>query len=113
VLGARCSTRERVYPDADAAAARKLFELLADDGRARIVRCELEEPLVRGDRRRGVTDLLGRLRELELDVRVVRLERDERLYASTASVASVCASWSAAFTTWLASALTARRDRGR
>ena len=79
VLGAGCSTRERVYPEADDGGGAELLQLLADDARARIVRRELQEPLVGGDRRRGVTDLLGGLRELELDVRVVRLERDEAL----------------------------------
>ena len=57
----------------------ELLQLLLDDRRARVVRRELQEALVGGDRGRRVAGLLGRLGELELDVRVVRLERDEPL----------------------------------
>ena len=47
------------------------------DGMPARVRRELEECLVRSDRRLGVARLLGRRGELELRVRVVRLELDE------------------------------------
>ena len=78
VWGASCPRGSESIPTR-AAAPPELLQLLADDGRVRVVRRELQELLVRGDRGRRVADLLGRLRELELDVRVVRLQRDEPL----------------------------------
>src|SRR5215210_5482451 len=57
----------------------QLLDLLLDDRRARIVRRELDELLVGGDRLRVVAALLGGLRQLELHVRVVRSNVDEPL----------------------------------
>src|SRR3990170_744626 len=49
----------------------ELLDRLPHDRRARVVGSEREEPLIGGDRTLPVTGLLGDLRQLDLDVRVV------------------------------------------
>src|SRR5262245_50844395 len=51
----------------------QLLDPLADRRYGRVLRGELDEALVRGDRRLRVLRVLGRLRQGELDARVVRV----------------------------------------
>src|SRR5918995_2484328 len=70
----RCHSRSRVSLTRRRRGLRglQLLDLLCDDGCGRVVRRELQEPLVGRDRLDIVAALLSRLGQLELDVRVAR-----------------------------------------